>query len=122
MRKLLTSYSKYFNKKYKRTGGLFESKFKSVHIKNDFQAKYIFSYIHLNPIKLVDSKWKEKGIKDFKKAIRFLEKYIWSSYLDYKNTKRSQNKILNKEVFPEYFQNIKDFDADIKEWLNFSEE
>ncbi len=32
MHKLATSYVKYFNKKYNRTGSLFEAKFKSVHI------------------------------------------------------------------------------------------
>lgn len=119
--KLLTSYSKYFNTKYKRTGGLFEGKFKSVYIKNDNQAKYLFSYIHLNPIKLIDSKWKENGLKNKKEAKEFLKKYQWSSYLDYKKTIRSQNKILNKKAFPKYFQNIKDFDSEINNWLTFSE-
>ncbi len=121
MRKLLTSYSKYFNTKYKRTGALFENRFKSVHIKNDNQAKYLFSYIHLNPIKLIDSKWKENGIKNKKEAESFLKKYLWSSYLDYKELVRSQNKILNRKAFPRYFQNIKDFDSEIEEWLTFSE-
>lgn len=119
MHKLLTSYSKYFNTKYKRTGGLFEGKFKSVHIENDNQAKYLFSYIHLNPIKLIDSKWKENGITNKKKAEDFLNKYIWSSYLDYKGIIRPQNKILNKKAFPRYFQNIKDFDSEIEDWLSF---
>ncbi len=122
MRKLLTSYSKYFNKKYSRAGGLFESNFKSVHINNDPQAKYVFSYIHLNPVKLIDSKWRKNGIKDWKKVNQFLENYLWSSYLDYKGVIRSYNKILNKEVFPEYFQNIKNCNAEMKEWLMFSEE
>ena len=117
MHKLLTSYSKYFNTKYKRTGALFESKFKSVYIENDNQAKYLFSYIHLNPVKLVDSNWKEKGIKDQKKTNKFLENYKWSSYLDYKDTLRPENKILNLKEFPEYFQDINDFDFEIEEWL-----
>lgn len=122
MRKLLTSYSKYFNKKYKRTGGLFESKFKSVHMKNDRQAKYNFSYIHLNPIKLIDKNWKEKGIKDFKKTVQFLENYRWSSYLDYKGVIRPENKILNRDAFPKYFETTKDFDKEINEWLHFGQE
>ena len=122
VRKLLTSYSKYFNKKYRRTGGLFEGKFKSIRIEQDPQAKYLFSYIHLNPVKIIDRKWKENGLKDKKRARTFLEKYLWSSYLDYKGIIRFQNKILNKEVFPEYFQNIKDFDSEIEEWLTFSDQ
>lgn len=121
MHKVLTSYSKYFNKKYKRTGGLFEGSFKSVHLKTDNQARYLFSYIHLNPIKLIDKNWKENGIKDFNKAKQFLKNYKWSSYLDYKGVSRSENKILNLEDFPLYFNNIEDFDSEIKEWLDFKE-
>ncbi len=121
MRKVLTSYSKYFNQKYKRTGSLFEGKFKDTHIDKDNYAKYLFSYIHLNPIKLIDKNWKENGIKDFSKTKHFLENYKWSSYLDYKNVLRSENKILYLEDFPEYFKNIKDFDSEINEWLSFKE-
>lgn len=121
MRKLLTSYSKYINTKYKRTGGLFEGKFKATHVFTDPQAKYNFSYIHLNPIKLIDSKWREDGIKDIKKAIKFLENYKWSSYLDYKGISRSENNILNREFFLDYFKDIRDFDSEIIEWLKFSE-
>jgi len=119
MRKLSTSYSKYFNKKYKRTGSLFEGTFKSTHIESDSQAKYIFSYIHLNPVKLIDNRWKENGLKDFAKAKKFLINYSMSSYLDYKNIIRSQNKILNTEMFPNYFSNIEDFDDEIRDWLSF---
>jgi putative transposase len=122
MEKLGKAYAQYFNAKYQRTGSLFEGRFKSVHVKSDPQAKYNFSYIHLNPVKLIDKNWKEKGIKDFKKARKFLENYKRSSYLDYKGVVRLENKILNKEVFPEYFRNVKNFDAEINEWLKFGEE
>lgn len=119
MRKVLTAYAKYFNLKYNRTGGLFEGKFKSVHIKNDNQAKYLFSYQHLNPIKLIQKDWKEVGIKDYKKALEFLEGYIWSSYLDHKGVKRKENIIINLEHFPNYFSVMKDFDQEILTWLKY---
>lgn len=122
MRKLLTAYTLYFNKKYKRTGSLFEGKFKSVHIKNDKQARYLFSYIHLNPIKLIDSKWKDKGIKDKNKALKFLEEYKWSSYSDYGKSARCENKILQLSDFPDYFSGIKNFNKEILEWLNYGED
>ena len=53
MQKLSTAYSMYYNKKYNRTGSLFEGKFKAQHLNKDSYLKYIFSYIHLNPIKLI---------------------------------------------------------------------
>ncbi len=117
MRKILTSYVKYFNGKYHRTGSLFEGSFKAVHIESDNQSKYLFSYIHLNPIKLIDKDWEKNGIKDSKKALEFLGKYKWSSYFDYKGINRKENKILNLEDFFSYFKNIKDFDKEILEWL-----
>jgi putative transposase len=121
MRKLLTAYVKYFNGKYKRTGGLFEGSFKSVHIKKENQAKYLFSYIHLNPVKLIQKNWKEEGIKDIKNTLEFLGKYKWSSYFDYKKVKRKENKILDVENFLDYFKKVKDFDKEILEWISYKE-
>ncbi|MCR4334500.1 MAG: transposase [Patescibacteria group bacterium] len=117
MRKLCTAYSKYINTKYKRTGSLFEGRFKSVHISDDIQAKYLFSYIHLNAVKLIDKNWKINGIKNWTKVKKFLENYKWSSYLDYKKVVRHENNILNIEAFPSYFKNIKDFNTEINDWL-----
>jgi len=118
MHRVLTAYSKYFNAKHQRTGSLFEGKFKSVHIENDTQAKYLFSYIHLNPIKLVDSKWKKQGIKNKKEAIEFLNSYKWSSYLDYLEIVRQENKIFDRVNFLNYFKTKRDFQKEIFEWIN----
>ncbi len=49
MRSVLTSYSMYFNKKYKRTGPLFESRYKASLITNDAYFQHVSRYIHLNP-------------------------------------------------------------------------
>ncbi len=121
MRKVSTAYAKYFNIKYNRTGGLFEGKFKSVNIKNNNQAKYLFSYINLNPIKLIDSKWKEDGVKDLDKSLKFLSKYKWSSYNDYCNNNRAYYKILGLNDFPDYFVGMKDFHKEIVIWLGCKE-
>jgi len=119
MQKLCTAYSMYFNKKYERVGKLFEGVFKSVHAETDRQLKYNFSYIHLNPVKLIDKLWKEEGIKDLKRAMSFLNTYKWSSYLDYKGINRSENKIISPKDFPDYFSNEKIFDEEIFDWLNY---
>ena len=120
VQKLCTSYSMYFNKKYKRTGKLFEGPFKAVHTKNDIQSKYIFSYIHLNPLKLIDPLWKEKEIRNVKKSIEFLNKYEWSSYLDFRKIKRLKGRILNLKVFPQYFLDKEIFDKEIFDWVTFN--
>ncbi len=121
MQKLLTAYSMYFNKKYKRTGGLFEGTFKATHVNNDVYLKYLFAYIHLNPVKIIDPKWKENGITDRGMAKQYLAEYKYSSYLDYMGTKRIEGKILNKVAFPDYFADFKDFSQFIDEWLSFNE-
>ncbi len=122
MQKVCTAYSMYFNKKYNRTGKLFEGAFKSVHVKNDEQAKYNFSYIHLNPVKIIDPLWKENGIKNISQTLKFLSKYRWGSYLDYKNIKRQENKITSTKEFPDYFTNSKIFEEEIFDWLNYRSE
>lgn len=83
MRKFGAGYANYFNKKYARKGHLFQGRFRAVHIKGDRQLKNVFVYIHTNAISLIEPKWKNKGIKDPEEAIKFLENYKWSSYLDY---------------------------------------
>jgi len=119
MEKLGTAYSMYFNKKHKRTGKLFEGAFKSAHVDSDRYAKYIFSYIHLNPVKIIDPLWKDRGLQNIQTATEFLNKYHWSSYHDYRNKERSENKIISPQNFPDYFSNKNLFDREIFEWLAY---
>jgi putative transposase len=104
MQRLTTGYTMYFNKRHERSGALFQGKFKATHSDNDAYLKYLISYIHLNPIKLIDSKWKEDGIKDQKKAEDFLGRFRYSSYLDYLGQDRIEKMILNKNALPNYFE------------------
>ena len=121
MQKLCTGYTMFFNKKYARTGVLFEGKYKSRHLNTDNYLKYVISYIHLNPVKLIDAHWKENGISDKKKAENFLSNYNYSSYLEYlKPDERAENLILSKEDFPDYFENQENFRETVNDWLTFA--
>jgi putative transposase len=122
MQRLSTSHSKYYNRKYHRAGSLFQGPFKAKHLDYDQYLKYNFTYIHLNPISLIDKGWKEKIIGDKKKAKDFLEKYEYSSYQDYCGNDRPEGKILNKKAFPEYFETATDFKEMVEEWINFDTE
>ena len=121
MQKLSTAYSMYYNKKYQRTGSLFEGKFKSQYLNTDKYLKYIFSYIHLNPVKLIQKDWKEKGIKNKKDVLVYLNKYFFSSYADYLDTtpRRLEYTILDQKFFPSYFPTKEKFKREIFEWLSF---
>lgn len=49
MRSFATRYSSYFNKRYQRSGTLFEGPYKAVLIYSDEQLLHLSRYIHLNP-------------------------------------------------------------------------
>jgi len=49
IRLLGSSYSHYFNIKYKRKGSLFEGRFKAIRIETDSQLLHLSRYVHLNP-------------------------------------------------------------------------
>jgi len=123
MQKLSTAYSMYFNKKYERTGALFEGKFKAQHVTDDTYLEYLFSYIHLNPVKLIDPKWTEGGVIDKEEVKKYLFSYAYSSYLDLlKKFERSASVVLDLETFPDYFNKPKDFEEFINQWLSIKDE
>ena len=123
MKKLLTAYAMYFNNKYERKGTLFEGPFRSRHAGHDAYLKYLFAYIHLNPIGIIDTEWKEKHIRNRKVAKQFLSEYQYSSYLDYAGggDERRQSAILNKLAFPEYFEKKGEFNTYVNDWIAGSE-
>ena len=69
MLKVCTGYSKYFNKKYKQTGGLFQAKFRAIQVEDTEYFLWLSAYIHTNP--------------SVAKIIEDDREYIWSSYRDY---------------------------------------
>ncbi len=69
MRKLLTWYAQYFNRRHQRTGHLFENRYKSILCDEDNYLLALVRYIHLNPIRA--------GIV---KMIEELDRYPWSGH------------------------------------------
>lgn len=63
MRSVLTAYTMYFNRKYKRRGPLYENRFKAVPILDDSQLMHITRYIHLN--KANYASWQWSSYRDF---------------------------------------------------------
>jgi putative transposase len=120
MLKLSTGYSMYFNKRYERTGALYQGRFKSQHAFSDEYLKYLYSYIHLNPIKLIQSDWKEAGVRDIAAARRFLNEYHYSSLTDYLNV-REESVIISPHKFPGYFASKKEIDDELLEWLMYKD-
>ncbi len=69
MRKLLTWYAQYFNRKHERTGHLFENRYKSILCEEDKYLLALVRYIHFNPIRA-----------GMLKNIEELNKYSWSGH------------------------------------------
>jgi putative transposase len=79
MRKLLTWYAQYFNRKHLRKGHLFENRYKSILCDEDNYLLALVRYIHLNPIRA-------KIIQ----TMAELDTYPWSGH----------RAIIEKEKFP----------------------
>jgi len=118
MRKLLTGYSMYFNKKYKRTGKLYEGVFKSIHANKDTYLKYLYSYIHLNPAKIIDKNWRDNKNRNTVNLFKYIFSYPYSSIKEYLDEKF---RIVNPSTFPAYFKNPTDHEKELLEWLNLDD-
>lgn len=69
MRRLLTGYAYYFNRKYRRSGHLFQNRYKSVLCEMDSYLLELVRYIHLNPLRA--------GLV---KSLEELEEYTWCGH------------------------------------------
>ncbi len=69
MRKLLTWYAQYFNRRHRRVGHLFSNRYKSILCEEDPYFLALVRYIHLNPIR--------SGIV---KTLHGLDSYNWSGH------------------------------------------
>lgn len=106
LRKLNVGYAMYFNTKYKRSGTLFQGRTKKIRIASDAHFLYILHYIHLNPLDFLKStsNWREGKIGNAQRALAHLEKYRWSSYLDYCGKKNFPS-IITTGLFSDVFGN-----------------
>ena len=69
MRRLLTGYAVYFNRRHRRYGHLFQNRYKSILCQEELYFRELVRYIHLNPLRA-------KLVKD----IGALDKYPYSGH------------------------------------------
>ena len=92
IKRIAISYAQYHNKKYDRTGHLFQNRFKSEPINDDTYLLAVVRYIHQNPLKA--------------KLVTSVENYKWSSFSEYTNNKPL---LIDRSFILEYFKDIDDF-------------
>jgi putative transposase len=113
LQKVCVAYSMYFNTKYGHSGTLFQGRYKAKHLDTEPYFRYIFAYVHLNPLDLIQSDWKKAGIRCAKKARTFLTEYRYSSLQDHLGT-RPESAILSDER-PDFLTDQNDLD-DLMKW------
>lgn len=100
MQRVLNSYTKYINTKYKKSGHLFQGPYKAVHIENNNQLLYLSAYIHRNPRELKEWLNKENN-------------YPWSSYQDSIGKNRFEE-LLVLDIINGQFKNKNEYGEFIK--------
>ncbi|MEW6574540.1 MAG: hypothetical protein AB1374_13020 [Bacillota bacterium] len=91
MQGINTSYAYYFNKKYRRTGHLFQDRFRSEVIENDAYLLAAVRYVHNNPVKA--------------KVVTEPSAYRWSSYNLYLDKDNSGQRIETKMILEMFSKN-----------------
>ena len=121
MQKLGTGYTNYFNQIEERSGVLFQGKFKAVLLKNENHFIHIPYYIHSNPLDLSPHKtWRERKLTNPRAAMKFLETYRWSSFMDYIGKKNFPS-ITQRDFLLDFFNNPKEYKAKTAQWLSAME-
>lgn len=98
IRRIEIKFIRGYNKKYQRTGGLFENRYKSEAVENTAYLLTAFRYIHQNPL--------HAGIETA------VGDYPWSSFGNYLNQKKD---FLSLDVMNSYFSNPQELITFLKE-------
>ncbi|MBW2184561.1 MAG: transposase [Deltaproteobacteria bacterium] len=102
MRHFNITYTSYFNRHYKRSGNLYQGRFKSFLIDKENYLSRVSRYIHLNPVKI-----KSMKSETFEEQLRYLFNYKWSSLPGFA--------VLNKrDDFVEYDYVLEEFGGDTR--------
>lgn len=100
MQRVLNSYTKYFNNRYKKSGHLFQGPYKAVHVAHNRQLLYLSAYIHHNPKEI--GRWSKKP-----------DQYFWSSFQDYVGKNR-WGEILQQDIISKQFKHPDEYRFFIK--------
>ena len=86
--RVFNSYTKAFNKRYDRTGTLFEGPYKAIHVDQDHYLLHLCRYIHANPVK--------HGL------VPDLEQWPYSNYLEWIGARNGKlvDRAFVREQFP----------------------
>ena len=85
MQRFNTTYTVYFNRRQRRSGHLFQGRYKAILIEKKEYLVGISRYIHLNPVRI--KKYSQVEIEEKR---NILKRYAWSSYAGYTHLRKRQ--------------------------------
>jgi len=85
--RVFNSYVKSFNKRYARSGTLFEDRYQAIHVDDEAYLVYLCTYVHINPLK--------SGLVDDLRA------WPYSNYLDWIG--EQEGTLVDREFVSAYF-------------------
>ena len=118
MHKLGTGYTMFFNLKYEHSGPVFQGTFKARHINSDRYLRYMYEYIHLNPIReLFENADKIKAESLIQQAER--EQFTGLSVYSGRTEGKLTEAVLETDLFHQLFN---DYNSHRKLLLDWREE
>ena len=108
-------YARYHNLRYGRSGHVFESAYKAVHISKEAHFQHIPRYIHLNALDFTHPNWREGTISDWNSAKRQLDLYPWTSHHAYLG-KAQLLPIVDDQSISEFFPTPQEYEEYLRQW------
>lgn len=96
MHKLGMGYAKNFNSKYKRSGSLFQGKFKAVHIESNEYLLHLSAYVNLN--------YKVHNLNKFRHSVSKLYRSSWGEYI------KDEKGFCKKDIILDQFENTAEYE------------
>ncbi len=97
MRWFNITYTSHYNKRHKRTGHLYQGRYKSILVEKKSYLHIVSRYIHLNPVRT-----KQEGKLPLSEKEKCLRNYAWCSLLGYINESRRSSMIDYARILESY--------------------
>ncbi len=101
IQRVFNSYSKAFNRRFGRSGTLFEGRFKAIHVDKEEYLLHLCRYIHANPVK--------DGF------VVLPEEWQFSNYLEWIGER--DGTLVDREFVAEYYPDPAVYAAEVRDYL-----
>lgn len=111
MKRLSGGYAKYFNEKEKRSGALFQGRFKSIHINSNEYLLHLSAYINLNyKVHQNTSSLSKQLGRRTSKLSKVESISSWAEYVGgHKAERHKAGFVCNKSIILQQFRNVKEY-------------